>query len=110
MLCATFLLIPAEEANVHLGGHWALFSPKPVYWYMSRNPDEAFRTTDPKYGTVDRKGPGARFRQVIWLLRPGSYPAVYPSQRSRPAKTMANCSRLRPPSLRIALTLGYVGT
>jgi hypothetical protein len=24
-----FLLIPAEEANVHLGGHWALVFPNP---------------------------------------------------------------------------------
>ena len=31
-----FLLIPAEEANVHLGGHWALVFPKPVYWFMNR--------------------------------------------------------------------------
>ena len=34
-----FLLIPAEEANVHLGGHWALVFPKPVYWFMDR-PEE----------------------------------------------------------------------
>jgi hypothetical protein len=33
---ANFLLIPAEEANVHLGGHWALWFPKPVRWYMDR--------------------------------------------------------------------------
>jgi len=33
---ANFLLIPAEEANVHLGGHWAVFFPKPVRWYMDR--------------------------------------------------------------------------
>ena len=31
-----FLLIPAEEANVHLGGHWTVIFPKPVYWFMSR--------------------------------------------------------------------------
>jgi hypothetical protein len=31
-----FLLIPAEEANVYLGGHWALFFPKPVRWIMKR--------------------------------------------------------------------------
>ncbi len=39
-----FLLIPAEEANVHLGGHWALVFPKPVYWFMNRpkSADAAF--------------------------------------------------------------------
>jgi hypothetical protein len=47
-----FLLIPAEEANVHLGGHWALVFPKPVYWFMNRPPGGAFISTHPKYGTV----------------------------------------------------------
>jgi hypothetical protein len=39
-----FLLIPAEEANVFLGGHWAVVFPKPVYWYMDRKPDQAFHS------------------------------------------------------------------
>jgi hypothetical protein len=47
-----FLLIPAEEANVHLGGHWALVFPKPVYWFMNRPKNAAFVSTHPKYGTV----------------------------------------------------------
>ncbi len=47
-----FLLIPAEEANVHLGGHWALVFPKPVYWFMNRPKAGAFVSTHPKYGTV----------------------------------------------------------
>ena len=36
-----FLLIPAEEANVHLGGHWSVVFPKPVYWFMNRPKDKA---------------------------------------------------------------------
>jgi hypothetical protein len=47
-----FLLIPAEEANVHLGGHWALVFPKPVYWFMDRPKGGGFASTHPKYGTV----------------------------------------------------------
>ena len=47
-----FLLIPAEEANVHLGGHWTLVFPKPVYWFMNRPGNGAFVSTHPKYGTV----------------------------------------------------------
>jgi len=47
-----FLLIPAEEANVHFGGHWALAFPKPVYWRMSRKPSEPFQERHPRYGTV----------------------------------------------------------
>jgi len=49
-----FLLIPAEEANVILGGHWSITFPKPVYWMMDRKKDEPFSTSDPKYGTVYR--------------------------------------------------------
>ncbi|MEO0415605.1 MAG: hypothetical protein AAF226_11700, partial [Verrucomicrobiota bacterium] len=26
------LILPGEEPNVHLGGHWISFFPKPVYW------------------------------------------------------------------------------
>jgi hypothetical protein len=37
---------------VHLGGHWTLVFPKPVYWFMSRPKDGAFVSTNPKYGTV----------------------------------------------------------
>ena len=47
-----FLLIPAEEANVYFGGHWALAFPKPVYWRMSRKAGQPFRENDPQYGTV----------------------------------------------------------
>jgi hypothetical protein len=51
---ADFLLIPAEEANVHLGGHWSLVFPKPVYWFMDRPKDRnaAFEMQHPKYGKV----------------------------------------------------------
>lgn len=51
-----FLLIPGEEPNVHLGGHWAVTFPKPVYWMLQRPPGTAFRTDDPKYGAVYRVG------------------------------------------------------
>ena len=51
-----FLLIPAEEANVILGGHWAVVFPKPVYWMMDRKSDEPLKSPDAKYGTVYRVG------------------------------------------------------
>jgi hypothetical protein len=49
-----FLLIPAEEANVHLGGHWTVVFPKPVYWFMNRpkTAHAAFEMQHPKYGKV----------------------------------------------------------
>jgi hypothetical protein len=49
-----FLLIPSEEANVILGGHWGLVFPHPVYWMQHRMPDQPFKTADAKYGTVYR--------------------------------------------------------
>jgi hypothetical protein len=47
-----FVLIPAEEANVHLGGHWTVVFPKPVYWFMSRPANGSFVMQHPKYGKV----------------------------------------------------------
>jgi hypothetical protein len=47
-----FLLIPAEEANYLLGGHYNIVFPKPVYWHMGRPEGRPFRDTDPKYGTT----------------------------------------------------------
>jgi len=49
-----FLLIPAEEANVHFGGHWAVAFPHPVYWHMSRTPSQAFRDGT-VYNTADAR-------------------------------------------------------
>ena len=49
-----FLLIPSEEANVHLGGHWALVFPKPVHWIMQRNSEAPFLEQHPAYGKVYR--------------------------------------------------------
>ena len=47
-----FLLIPSEEANVILGGHWTLAFPKPVYWFMGKKTEGPLQRTHPKYGTV----------------------------------------------------------
>lgn len=60
-----FLLIPADEANVYLGGHWALLLPKPVYWFMSRPPGTEFRTSDPKYGAVYHIGNASEMLEMV---------------------------------------------
>ena len=62
---SNFLLIPAEEANVYLGGHWTLVFPKPVPWLMNRKSDEPFRTSDPKYGTVYRIADAAELLKMV---------------------------------------------
>jgi hypothetical protein len=49
-----FLMIPAEEANVYFGGHWALAFPKPVMWHMSRKPDQPFHENG-VYNVADAK-------------------------------------------------------
>lgn len=51
-----FLLLPGEEPNVHLGGHWISFFPKPVYWVLNRAANEPFEENIPGYGTVYRVG------------------------------------------------------
>jgi hypothetical protein len=61
---AKFLLIPAEEANVILGGHWGLVFPRPVYWMQDRKQGQAFKTSDPKYGTVYR----VRTPDDVWTM------------------------------------------
>jgi hypothetical protein len=66
-----FLLIPSEEPNVHLGGHWAVVFPKPVYWFLNRPKGGAFVSTHPKYGTVFSV---ANAREMLDLVhREGGY-------------------------------------
>jgi len=68
-----FLLIPAEEANVILGGHWSVTFPKPVFWMMDRKNGEAFSTPDAKYGTVYR----VHDAEEMWKLVKQEHGYVY---------------------------------
>ncbi|WP_254512921.1 hypothetical protein [Anatilimnocola floriformis] len=36
------LLLPGEEPNVHLGGHWISLFPKPVYWLLHPKESDPF--------------------------------------------------------------------
>jgi len=49
---SNFLLLPSEEADVILGGHWALTFPKPVYWFMGKAEGNSLVLNRPKYGKV----------------------------------------------------------
>ena len=60
-----FLILPAEEANVHLGGHWALFFPRPVYWYHRRPEGRPFVTTDPRRGNLYSTGSAADMLELV---------------------------------------------
>src|SRR6185503_19942656 len=60
----SLLLMPGEEANVHLGvsmpgkqpGHWMLYFPRPVYWTMVRAADQPFSEEVAPYGKVYHVG------------------------------------------------------
>src|SRR3546814_20180586 len=51
------LLLPGAEPNVHLGGHWISFFPKPVYWTLDRKEAQPFVENDPKLGKIYHVGP-----------------------------------------------------
>ena len=61
-----FLLLPGEEPNVHFGGHWLSFFPKPVYWVLNRPEGTPFVTEHPQFGRVYHVGGEA---DVLQLLR-----------------------------------------
>lgn len=50
------LVLPGEEPNVHLGGHWLSFFPKPVYWVLNRPAGTPFAQEVAGYGTVYHVG------------------------------------------------------
>lgn len=61
-----FLLLPGEEPNEFLGGHWMQLFPHPVYWIMSRKEGMPFVTNDPTYGKVYRV---ANANEMLDLLK-----------------------------------------
>lgn len=51
-----FLLLPGEEPNVHLGGHWISFFPKPINWVLNRKEGQPFVQEMEGFGTVYHVG------------------------------------------------------
>jgi hypothetical protein len=47
-----FLLLPGEEPNEFLGGHWLELFPRPVYWVMSRKAGVPYVEEKSGYGKV----------------------------------------------------------
>jgi hypothetical protein len=60
-----FLILPAEEADVWLGGHYGLMFPKPVYWFKQRPAGTPLESIDPKYGKVWHIGNAADLWQMV---------------------------------------------
>jgi hypothetical protein len=46
------LVLPGEEPNVYLGGHWISLFPRPVYWELHPKPGTPFARQVPEAGTV----------------------------------------------------------
>ena len=74
---ADFLILPGEEANAYLGGHYNILFPKPVYWTMVRGKGQPLVEDDPKYGTVYHAGSAAdlfemmkREDALVWTTHP----------------------------------------
>ncbi len=51
-----FLLLPGEEPNVHLGGHWISFFPTPVNWVLNRPDGTPFEQEIEGFGKVYHVG------------------------------------------------------
>ena len=47
-----FLLLPGEEPNVGLGGHWISIFPKPVYWVLNNKDKKPFVEKVKGFGDV----------------------------------------------------------
>ncbi len=59
------LLLPGEEPNVHLGGHWISFFPRPVMWALSRPDSKPLAEEHPEYGRVYHVGSAADVLQLM---------------------------------------------
>lgn len=83
-----FLVIPAEEVNSFLGGHWYLMTPRPVYFSHAdpRPAGQQFEENDPIYGHVYHLGSAEdvlkmvnKERGIIWTAHPRTKSsALYP--------------------------------
>ncbi|MBI3264152.1 MAG: hypothetical protein HYZ58_13530, partial [Acidobacteria bacterium] len=51
-----FLVAPWEEPNAHLGAHYNLMTPRPLYWTRRRAEGQPLTEPDPKYGKVYHAG------------------------------------------------------
>jgi hypothetical protein len=86
-----FLVIPGEEPNSFLGGHWWMVTPRPVYFSHAepRPAGQQYMENDPKYGTVYHLGSAEDVLRLVreqkgllWMTHPRTkssegYPDAY---------------------------------
>jgi len=72
-----FLILPGEEANAFLGGHYNIVFPKPVYWTHARTNDRPFVENHAQYGKVYHTRSAAelfelmkRENALVWQTHP----------------------------------------
>jgi hypothetical protein len=59
------LVLPGEEPNIQLGGHWISLFPKPIYWALNRSANKPFTEEIPGYGTVYHIGSAEDVLQLM---------------------------------------------
>jgi hypothetical protein len=71
------LILPGEEANVYLGGHYNITFPKPVYWTLVRERNQPLVEDHAKHGKVYHTGSAAdmfelmkREGALVWTTHP----------------------------------------
>ena len=57
-----FLVLPGEEPDAKLGGHYMFLFPHPVYWTKAAGP---YKSQDPKYGSVYHPTTAAQELQLL---------------------------------------------
>ena len=72
-----FLILPGEEANAYLGGHYNIAFPKPVYWTHVRTNGQPFMEEHPKHGKIYHAGSAEdmfelmkREKALVWQTHP----------------------------------------
>jgi hypothetical protein len=73
----SFLIMPGEEPDATLGGHYTMVFPRPVFWTHVRQPGQTFVEQDPKYGAVYHVGSQAdelemlrKEQGLVWQAHP----------------------------------------
>ncbi len=59
------LVLPGEEPNIQLGGHWISLFPKPIYWTLNHPAGHPFVETVKDYGTVYHTGSPEEVLQLM---------------------------------------------
>jgi hypothetical protein len=72
-----FLILPGEEANAYLGGHYNILFPRPVYWTHVRAKGQPLVEEHPRHGKVYHVGSAAdvaelmkREDALVWQTHP----------------------------------------